>query len=152
MPRYRIPGFGKKTGRKRNKVYEADSLEQAMKLAYADETIVDVAAIEEVPPDPHEGYDDSPTQAQLDLAQKLGLQVPPSTTRGDLSKILSIVLENPPATYKQKRFARRLGIEGYEEMSRAKLSDKIDEYLQTHDPPKRGLLVKLYDFICDQFH
>jgi len=47
-PRFEIHGIGKKSGRRRKKIYRARTLEDALEKAYADDMIVDVGACKEV--------------------------------------------------------------------------------------------------------
>jgi hypothetical protein len=47
-PRFEIHGLGKKSGRKRKKTYRAQTFEDALEMAYADDMIVDLQACKEV--------------------------------------------------------------------------------------------------------
>jgi hypothetical protein len=148
LPQYKIPGFGKKTGRKRSKVYVADTLDEALQLAYADETIVDPAAIEVMP-------EDAATKPQLRFAKKIGVAIPARASKRQARNMLTDAIGDRsmlPPTYKQIRFARRLGIVIERRMTRDDLSAAIDAVLQYRDPPKRGFLTKLFDAIQDAFH
>ncbi|RKY10421.1 MAG: hypothetical protein DRP56_00980 [Planctomycetota bacterium] len=135
MPKFRIPGEGKKTGRARSKVYTADTLEDALEQAYADETIVDIAAAEELP-------GAKATEKQKRLCSELGIRFPDDTSREYMTNLIDQSLTIPkirkryerlPPTKNQLGFAKELGIEVPKKISRNQLSALIDEVLDEED-------------------
>lgn len=135
MPRYRIPGYCKTTKRNRRTIYSAGSLDEAMQMAYNDQIIVDVQAIEELPEPPA-------TENQIRFAKELGLQIPANITKIEMKRILDAALElehfqkiaaNLPPTSDQLKFAKELGIKNAANMTRRQLSQNIDAAIEYND-------------------
>jgi len=127
MPRYKISGDSKATGRRRSRVYDAATLDDALNLAYADEIIVDLEAIEEVAAEPA-------TERQIQAARNLKIPLPPNTTKDQAAVLINCVIEQQhQPTAKQLRYAKRLGIKHPDRFSREELSDEIDLALEDGD-------------------
>lgn len=121
MPRYEIKGKGKDSGRKRTRVYSAMDEDAARQLAEIDGTIVE--ELVKLPPDP-------PTTRQLEYAKDLGIAIPVDATKGDVSDLISMNLdEDKPASELHREFARRFGIEVSRYIGKRDLFDRIQAAL-----------------------
>ncbi len=103
MPRFEIVGFGRETGRKRVRIYEAKDEEQAILMAASDGTVVDKEKTRILPAPPA-------TERQIEYAKDLGIKIPKNPTRDELSKLIDRAVEEDWPTKKQIQKARRLGI------------------------------------------
>lgn len=121
MPSYEIKGKGKDSGRKRTRVYSAMNEDAAKQLAEIDGTTVEEFV--ELPPDP-------PTERQLEYAKDLGIAIPVDATKGDVSDLISMNLdEDKPASERHREFARRFGIEVSRYIGKRDLFDRIQAAL-----------------------
>ncbi|AHK80776.1 hypothetical protein M911_14005 [Ectothiorhodospira haloalkaliphila] len=103
MPRFKVEGKGKETGRKRSRTYKARDADQAKALAAADGT--EVESIVELPPEP-------PSEAQIEYARDLGILIPNDVSGIDLSHLISNKVEgDPPASPQERAMAEELGLE-----------------------------------------
>jgi hypothetical protein len=119
--RFRLKGFGRKTGRKRSKIYEAYDLEGAIVQASEDELIVDMGEIEELPDKP-------PTAAQIEYAQKIGYQIPKGMTKNQFAEIYRKLPKS--ATEKQLKLAQELGLKVPQNISKEDLTERLNLALQ----------------------
>lgn len=100
---------------------------------------------------------DPATQTELKVARQLGISVSSDIARYQIRRLIDRangveekkVYKNIPATYKQIRFAKRLGIKNAEFMRKDQLSDEIDLSLAQKDPPTRSNIIVLRDNIED---
>jgi hypothetical protein len=82
MPLYQIHGYGRDTGRRRNRTYEAVSEVHAIELASADGTITElVTLLPDVPPEPA-------TDRQKSYAHSLGIDFPPGISKEAISHLI----------------------------------------------------------------
>jgi hypothetical protein len=117
MPNYEIKGKGKDSGRKRTRIYSATNEDAARQLAEIDGTTVE--ELVELPPD-------LPTERQLDYAKDLGIAIPVDATKGDVSDLISMYLdEDKSATERHREFAKRFGIEVSRYIGKRDLFDRI---------------------------
>jgi hypothetical protein len=86
MPRYEVVGFGRETGRKRVRIYEAKNKEDAIMMAASEGTVVDVNKIRILPESPA-------TERQIEYAKNLGIKIPQNATKSELTKLISQVVE-----------------------------------------------------------
>ena len=86
MPRYEVVGFGRETGRKRVRIYEAKNKEDAIMMAASEGTIVDMSKIRILPESPA-------TEPQLEYAKNLGIKLPKNATKSELTKLISQAVE-----------------------------------------------------------
>jgi hypothetical protein len=70
-----------------------------------------------------------PTDKQLAYALRLGIDIPESIDRRDLSKLIATAKKPRPPTEKQKAFLRKLGIEPPELVNFEEISQLIDSAL-----------------------
>ena len=84
MPRYEVEGYGKKTGRKRKRVYEGADVDDAINRAAADGTLVE--AITRRPDVPA-------TDAQVSYARSLGLVFTADVSKAAISAMIDERLE-----------------------------------------------------------
>ena len=129
MPRFEVVGFGRETRRKRVRIYEALNLDDAIAMAAADGTIVEVGKtirLPDAPPKPA-------TEAQKAYADVLGIRYHPDISLGDLSAMIDSMESSEedthglrPATERQKEYAEILGIEYPRDICVDDLSELID--------------------------
>jgi hypothetical protein len=86
MPRYEIVGFGRETGRKRVRIYEAKNKEDVIMMAASEGTIVDMSKIRILPESPA-------TERQLEYAKNLGIKIPKKATKSEMTKLISQAVE-----------------------------------------------------------
>jgi hypothetical protein len=86
MPRYEVVGFGRETGRKRVRIYEAKNKEDVIMMAASEGTIVDMSKIRILPESPA-------TEQQLEYAKNLGIKIPKNATKRELTKLISQAVE-----------------------------------------------------------
>jgi len=86
MPRYEVVGFGRETGRKRVRIYEAKNKEDVIMMAASEGTIVDMSKIRILPESPA-------TEPQLEYAKNLGIKIPENATKTELTKLISDAVE-----------------------------------------------------------
>jgi hypothetical protein len=86
MPRYEVVGFGRETGRKRVRIYEAKNIEDVVMMAASEGTIVDMSKIRILPESPA-------TEQQLEYAKNLGIKIPKNATKRELTKLISQAVE-----------------------------------------------------------
>ena len=86
MPRYEVVGFGRETGRKRIRIYEAKNIEDVVMMAASEGTIVDMSKIRILPESPA-------TEQQLEYAKNLGIKIPKNATKRELTKLISQAVE-----------------------------------------------------------
>jgi len=143
MPKYRVPGIGDKTGKKRNKIYYAQTPEEAIQKAKSDGTLADISKVELI--------SEPATEAQLNFARNLGLNFPPDITKEQMGILLDINSggDSRKPTYKQIRLAKRIGIESPERLTRGMISIKIDEKLNQIGEFEKTLLMRIHDFFED---
>ncbi|MDN3523081.1 hypothetical protein [Halomonas ramblicola] len=84
MPKYKVRGIGKDSGRSRSRTYTAKDEASARAKAEADGTAID--QIEELPPDP-------PTERQIAYAKDLRIRIPPDATKAELSDLISCKID-----------------------------------------------------------
>ena len=120
MPRYEIVGFGRETGRKRVRIYEAKDEEDAILMAAADGTIVDTQKIKILPDAPA-------TESQIEYAKDLDIKIPKGVTKKELSKLISQAEDEDWPRKKTKQQARKLGIKIPAKITDMELLDLIDE-------------------------
>jgi hypothetical protein len=132
MPRFRLTGFGRDTKRNRTHIYRAANLEEALKKASQDGTIVDMSNIVEIPDEPA-------TENQKRYAKELGISYPPDITESDMYMLLSQVLKDDkyqdidaslPPTEKQIAFMKEKKKEIPANITRRELSKIIDKILE----------------------
>ena len=131
MPRFEVEGTGKRTGRKRKRVYSAVNLEAARKMADEDQTQIE--RITELPPDP-------PTERQLAYAKDLGIEIPTDATKADVSDLISLKTEeDKPASERHKGFAQLYHVEASRFTGKRALFDRIQSTL-VHPGREKDLL------------
>jgi hypothetical protein len=86
MPRYEVVGFGRETGRKRVRIYEAKNKEDVIMMAASEGTIVDMSKIRILPESPA-------TERQLEYAKNLGIKIPKDATKSEMTKLISQAVE-----------------------------------------------------------
>lgn len=82
MPRFELTGIGRSTGKKRVRIFEAKDQEDAIMMAAADGTVVDMTKIRILPESP-------PTERQLNYAKDLGIPMWKGITKNELSVLIS---------------------------------------------------------------
>ena len=137
MPTYRIDGVSRETGRRRRRVYQAPDEAAAIAMAEAEGTRVE--AVSELPPDP-------PTEAQIKLAQDLGLTLPPEPTRDEVADLIASRLDDDrePPREAEIRFAKAQGLCFTSYIGRRELARKLFSTLQKHADPAPLLQWYLY--------
>ena len=104
MPWFEMSGYGRETGKPRNRRYWGINENEALDHASADATVVET--IVTLPPD-------MPTEAQLKYARDLGLRFPSDITCQGMSDLLSCHLDDDvPAPAWLRDYARELGLRG----------------------------------------
>jgi hypothetical protein len=101
MPNFEVAGKGKDTGRKRQRIYTAESESEARSKAEADGTIVE--SIRELPPEPA-------TERQLSYAKDLGISIPSNPTKNEMIYLISKAVD-PPASNAQLYCLNEHGIQ-----------------------------------------
>jgi hypothetical protein len=96
MPRYEIVGFGRETGRKRVRIYEAKNVEDVVAMAASEGTIVDMSKIRILPESPA-------TERQLGYARNLGIKIPKNATKSEMTKLISQAVEKEIANKDEGR-------------------------------------------------
>jgi hypothetical protein len=119
--RFRLKGYGRETGRKRSKIYEAYDLQGAITQASEDKLIVDMGEIEEL-------QEELLTGAQIEYAQKIGYQIPIGMTKNQFAEIVGKLPKS--ATEKQLKLAQELGLKVSPNISREELTKTIDVALK----------------------
>lgn len=103
MPKFKVQGTGKDSGRSRTRTYTAKDKIAAREMAEADGTAA--GEIEELPPEP-------PTERQLAYAQDLGIKIPGDATKDELSDLISCkVDEDSKASPHLQSIANEYGVE-----------------------------------------
>ena len=132
MPRFQLTGVGRKTLRKRVRVYEADDLEHALQLAFNDETIVEVAQTKILPDIPA-------SENQVRYATELGLQFPKTISKKEMSNLLSDALKQEhyqrinaqlPPTEAQIELVKEKGFSVPTGITRRKMVAWIDQIIE----------------------
>jgi hypothetical protein len=148
MPKFKIFGFSKLTGRHTRRTYSADSKEQAFEQAFNDQIIVDVDATQIIPDKPA-------TDKQLRFAGELGVVIPAGASSKQASEILTQALTDPqiqhkddslPPTEAQLEMAKELRIKNAKYMTRRRLSYEIDRTIE------RGPQTPLVDQLGELIH
>jgi len=85
MPYFEIVGYGRETGRKRVRTYHAKNQEDAILMASADGTIVQMDKIRQLPEPPPEPA----TAAQISYAKDLGIKFSPDVSKIEMSLLIS---------------------------------------------------------------
>ena len=88
MPYFQIPGFGKKTGRKRSRKYYGTDLNDALERAYRDQMIVDIDAVKQVP-------GPEATDKQQKLCNELGIHYAPDADKEQMTELIDRSLSDP---------------------------------------------------------
>lgn len=120
MPRYEIVGYGRETGRKRVRIYEAKNEEDAIMMAASEGTIVDTQKIKILPDMPA-------TENQIEYAKDLDIKIPKNATKKELTKLISLAVDEDWPTKKTKQQARKLGIKIPAGITDTELLDLIDD-------------------------
>ncbi len=117
MAQYEIIGKGSDTGRARKRVYTASSEQKAKQQAKSDGTVVE--SITKLPPTP-------PSEAQINLAQDLNIQIPMNVSMGDLSEMISFVTDKDKLpTDRHLKFADNYGVDYTQYTGKKSLFDRI---------------------------
>lgn len=99
---YRVVGINRTTGRRRTHTYLARAESVARTFAEAD--ALNVESVELLPPE-------QPTQAQLDYARDLGIDIPLEISKEDLSELIGIrTNRDKPPREELKKFAEQYGV------------------------------------------
>lgn len=139
MQRYEVKGKSKQGGRRRTRVFSADSEDVARLFADADGMTVE--QIEELPPEPPV----PPTERQLAYAKDLGIQIPENATLEEVSALLTLRLDHDkPATERHKAFAARYGIPDQKLIGKKALFDQI--YAAVMQPGREKDLLAWFAF------
>lgn len=122
MTEFHIKGFGKDSGRKRERNYSARDQQGAIALAASDGTVTE--SITELPPEPA-------TENQISYAKDLGIAIPVNVTKSEISDLLDYKLENDrDPSEEQLQYAAKLGIEHTRFVGKKKIFNLISAYLR----------------------
>jgi len=103
MPEFYLLGVKESTGKQNKRTYRAASKDAAWKMAEAEG--ITPTMIKQLPDPP-------PTEAQLDYAARLRIDVPAGCSKYEISDLISNAVEGTaPADERHRRFARRYGVE-----------------------------------------
>jgi len=131
MPTFKLTGIGRETNRKRVRIYKACNLEEAVKMASRDGTIVDMSQTEIIPEIPA-------TENQIRFAKELGLVFPENISKKAMTELLDNALKQKryqridtklPPTERQLEFMQEKGIDVPYNITRRELSDIIDKVI-----------------------
>ena len=89
MPYFEIVGYARGTGRKRVRSYHAKNQEDAILMASADGTIVQMDKIRQLPEAPPEPA----TAAQISYAKDLGIKFSPDVSKAEMTGLISRAVE-----------------------------------------------------------
>lgn len=120
MSKFEIVGYGRETGRKRVRTYDAETQEDAMEMASSDGTIVEYNKVRKLPEPPA-------TDRQLKYARDLGIKIPRKPTKTQLSELIQTAIDDDMPSKRLVRKATRMGIPVEKSMSATEVEDLIDD-------------------------
>lgn len=121
MPKYKISGKSRESGRKRVITHQA--IDEISAKAYAEGLGIDVVELIQLPEDP-------PTERQIEYAGSLGIDIPNACTKSELSDLISVVVDkDKPCDTRHFDFAKIYAVDCTRYIGKKLLFDKIQEEL-----------------------
>jgi hypothetical protein len=121
MPKYKITGKSRETGRKR--VIKHQAIDELSAKAYAEGAGIDVVDIIQLPEEP-------PTERQMEYALSLGIVIPTGCNKSEISDLISVAVDkDKPADTRHIEFAKIYGVDCTKYIGKKLLFDRIHDEL-----------------------
>jgi hypothetical protein len=121
MPKYKVIGKSRETGRKRSITHQA--IDETAAKVQAENDGIDVLEIVKLPEDP-------PTERQIEYAQKLGIIIPFGATKDELSNLISTAVDkDKPCNPRHVEFANMYRVNCTKYVGKKLLFDRIQDEL-----------------------
>ena len=121
MPKYKITGKSRETGRKRVITHQA--IDELSARAHAEGAGIDVVDVIRLPEEP-------PTERQIEYALSLGIDIPSGCSKSEISDLIGLAVDkDKPSDVRHLEFAKIYGVDCTKYIGKKSLFDRIHDEL-----------------------